>query len=224
MWTWRGTDAIELARRLRVCSAAEVLPVLFPGTVRDQTLMIEAAAMGNTAYLMKPLRRASLTRALCRLLRWTDGAVLVASAGMGQIQADVLLAEDNLTNQKVATMMLLRRFGCRTDVVGNGEDALAAMRRKRFDVVLMDCQMPGMDGWATAAAIRELERGEARIPIIALPENALTGDRERCLEAGMDDCLAKPLSLAQLHAQLTKWAAPGKSARAGGGPSAEDSV
>ena len=210
-----GTDAIRLARRMRASCTAAVLPVVFLGTVRDPTMMTEAAAMGSTAYLMKPLRKASLTRALCRLIRRRDGSVLEAPEGMGQIQADVLLAEDNVTNQKVATMML-RRFGCRTDVVGNGEAALEAMRRKRYDVVLMDCQMPVMDGWAAAAAIRQLERGKARIPIIALTANALAGDRERCLEAGMDDYLTKPLSLAQLHAQLTKWV-PGELARKCGG-------
>ena len=170
---------------------------------------------------MKPLRKASLTRALCRLIRRTEGSALEGPERLEQIPAEVLLAEDNVTNQKVATMML-RRFGCRTDVVGNGEDALAAMRRKRYDVVLMDCQMPVMDGWATATAIRELERGQERIPIIALTANALAGDRERCLEAGMDDYLTKPLSLTQLHAQLAKWVAPGQFARAGGGPSAQD--
>jgi PAS domain S-box-containing protein len=215
-----GTDAMELARRMRARSTAAVLPVVFLGTVRDQRLMTEAAGLGGTAYLMKPLRKASLTRALCRLIRRADGSFLEAPAKIEQIAADVLLAEDNVTNQRVA-MMMLRRFGCRIDVVSNGEDALAAIGRKRYDVVLMDCQMPVMDGWATAAAIRELERGRRRVPIIALTANALAGDRERCLRAGMDDYLTKPLSLLQLHAQLTKWAAMPSMAGAAGEPPAE---
>jgi two-component system sensor histidine kinase/response regulator len=203
-----GTDAMELIRRMRARAAAAVLPVVLLGTVRDQTLMTEAAGMGSTAYLLKPLRKATLTRALCRLIRRPDGAPLEEPQPISRIEADVLLAEDNVTNQKVATMML-NRFGCRTDVVGNGEEAIQAMRRKRYDVVLMDCQMPVMDGWATAAAIREFQAGqEDRTPIIALTANALSGDRERCLASGMDDYLAKPLSLLQLHAQLTKWAKP----------------
>jgi CheY-like chemotaxis protein len=201
-----GTDAMVLARNLRARSTADVLPIVFLGAIRDQTRMTEAAGIGSTAYLMKPLRKASLTRALCRLIRRADGSLLEVPPKMDQISASVLLAEDNLTNQKVATMML-RRFGCRTDVVDNGADALDAVRRRQYDVVLMDCQMPVMDGWATAAAIRELERGQARVPIIALTANAPIGDRERCLAAGMDDYLTMPLSLLKLHEQLTKWAA-----------------
>ena len=204
-----GTDPMELARQLRARSTAAVLPLVFLGTVRDQTLMTEAAGMGSSAYLMKPLRKASLTRALCRLIRRPDGAEMTPVAGFDGVQADVLLAEDNLTNQKVALMML-RRLGCRADVVTNGEEALAAVRSKRYDMVLMDCQMPVMDGWAAAAAIRAGESNGTHTPIIALTANALSGDRERCMAAGMDDYLTKPLSLLQLQAQLTKWATPGE--------------
>jgi CheY-like chemotaxis protein len=165
--------------------------------------------MGSTAYLMKPLRKASLTRALCRMIRRPDGAEMTALTSLGGVTADVLLAEDNLTNRKVALMML-QRLGCRTDVVANGAEALEAVRSKRYDLVLMDCQMPVMDGWAAAAAIRAGEREGTRLPIVALTANALSGDRERCMEAGMDDYLTKPLSLIQLHEQLTKWATPGE--------------
>ena len=204
-----GIDPLAFARQLRARSTAPVLPLVFLGTVRDQSLMTEVAGMGGTAYLMKPLRKASLTRALCRLIRRPDGVEAVTGPALSGVDADVLLAEDNLTNRKVALMML-RRLGCRTDVVANGADALAAVRKKRYDLVLMDCQMPVMDGWAAAAAIREGEGDGYHTPIIALTANALSGDRERCLEAGMDDYLTKPLSLLQLHAQLTKWASPGE--------------
>ncbi|MFN0102885.1 MAG: response regulator [Bryobacteraceae bacterium] len=210
-----GIDALELARRMRARSAADILPVVFLASVRDQRLMTEAAGMGSAAYLMKPLRKARLTRALCRLVR-PDGASAQAPPALSTLSADVLLAEDNITNQKVATMML-RRIGCRTDIVGNGEEALAAIGRKRYDLILMDCHMPVMDGWAAATAIRELERGRTRTPIIALTANAMTGDRERCIQAGMDDYLTKPLSLPQLHAQLTKWAAPAELLHSRGG-------
>jgi two-component system sensor histidine kinase/response regulator len=163
--------------------------------------------MGSAAYVMKPLRKVSLTRALCRLIRHFDSGEQESSPSFAAIPADVLLAEDNFTNQKVALMML-KRFGCRTDAVSNGEEALDLIRQKHYDLVLMDCQMPIMDGWATAAAIRELEHGAPRVPIIALTANALSGDKERCLQAGMDDYISKPLSLIELHTQLTKWIAP----------------
>ncbi len=201
--------ATVLARHMRARSSAALLPLLFVGSVRDQNLMTEAAGMGSAAYLRKPLRKAPLTRALCRLVRRPGGLPHEASAADGaqqlpQLGGSILLAEDNLTNQKVAQMMLLR-FGCTVQIAANGEEALSAVRARSFDVILMDCQMPVMDGWSAASAIREWERPDKRTPIIALTANALAGDRQRCLDSGMDDYLTKPLSLTELHAQLIKW-------------------
>jgi CheY-like chemotaxis protein len=204
-----GTDAIELSRRIRARSTAEVLPLVFMAAVRDQTLMTEAAGLGCTAFLMKPLRKATLTRALCRLVRNRGEAENEVPAPLKEIAANVLLAEDNLTNQQIALLML-KRIGCQTDAVSNGADALEYIRKKRYDLVLMDCQMPVLDGWATAAAIRALEEGQSRVPIIALTNNAMTEDKERCRKAGMDECLTKPLSLLALHSVLTKWALPAR--------------
>ncbi|MBL8238059.1 MAG: response regulator [Bryobacterales bacterium] len=202
-----GADAIDLSRRMRARSTADLLPVVFMAAVRDQTLMTEAAGMGSTAFIVKPLRKASLTRALCRLIRRTEGAELEAPTVLQSIPAKVLLAEDNATNQKVALMML-SRLGCTTDAVGNGQDVLDLIREKRYDVILMDCQMPVLDGWATASAIRAFEDGNSRVPIIALTANSLSGDKELCLQAGMDDYLPKPISLLELHARLSKWVSP----------------
>jgi signal transduction histidine kinase/FixJ family two-component response regulator len=112
----------------------------------------------------------------------------------------VLLAEDNLVNAKLATR-LLERLGCRVDVASNGQEALHMVQSIPFDIVFMDCQMPELDGFEATRAIREWERTSsidgstaARLPIIALTANAMRGDRERCLEAGMDDYITKPLS------------------------------
>jgi len=117
----------------------------------------------------------------------------------------VLLAEDNPVNQLVARGMLTK-LGCDTEVALNGALAVEAMTRTRFDVILMDCQMPVMDGLEAARAIRESERsaGQARIPIVALTANALPGDRERCLAAGMDDYLSKPVTLERLRSALAQ--------------------
>jgi two-component system sensor histidine kinase/response regulator len=117
----------------------------------------------------------------------------------------VLLAEDNLANQRV-TRAQLQRLGCDVDVVGGGREAVAAVSRRRYDVVLMDCQMPGVDGFAATREIREREGGAAGVPIVALTANALRGDRERCLAAGMDDYLAKPAELASLREVLNRHA------------------
>jgi signal transduction histidine kinase/CheY-like chemotaxis protein len=118
--------------------------------------------------------------------------------------AHVLLVEDNPVNQLVARR-LLERLGCRVDVVGDGREAVAAAQEHRYALILMDCHMPNMDGFDATKAIREREAGAPRTPIIALTANAIDGDRERCLAAGMDDYLAKPLRLDQLVAQLGQW-------------------
>ena len=117
----------------------------------------------------------------------------------------VLLAEDNVFNQKVA-QMTLGRFGCRVDTVANGAEALRMAQDFLYDVILMDCQMPEMDGYAATACIRALEGAAASVPIIAMTAHAMPGDRERCLEAGMDDYLSKPVRADDLREMLLRWA------------------
>jgi CheY-like chemotaxis protein/HPt (histidine-containing phosphotransfer) domain-containing protein len=120
----------------------------------------------------------------------------------------VLVAEDNVVNQRVAVGML-KRAGCRADTVANGRDALAAVAHTDYDLVLMDVQMPGMDGPEAAAEIRRFEVGSGRrVPIVALTAHAFAEDRARCLAAGMDDCLEKPLVGDRLAAVLERWGRP----------------
>src|SRR5579884_2168605 len=111
----------------------------------------------------------------------------------------VLVVEDSLINQRVALGML-KKLGYPADVADNGREALAALERFAYAAVLMDCQMPEMDGFAAAAAIRAREGDARRMPIIAMTANAMLGDRERCLDAGMDDYIAKPLRVQDLAA------------------------
>jgi len=119
--------------------------------------------------------------------------------------AKVLLVEDNAINQVVARTML-QALGCKVESAGNGLEALKCIEHARFDLVFMDCQMPEMDGYAATGEIRRHERGGgSRMPIIALTANALEGDRERCLAAGMDDYLAKPYVRDQLIAMMQRW-------------------
>jgi two-component system, sensor histidine kinase and response regulator len=109
----------------------------------------------------------------------------------------ILVAEDNAINRKVA-LSLLERMGHQVDTVCDGEQAVATVAQAEYDLVLMDCQMPRMDGYAAARAIRQSERGR-RLPIVAMTANAMAIDRKRCLEAGMDDFLSKPVSTRRLY-------------------------
>jgi two-component system, sensor histidine kinase and response regulator len=168
------------------------------------------------SWLSKPVRRDQLRAVLgpafglpaepgAAALRPEPAAAGPAAAVTGLA---VLLAEDNRVNRQVALGML-ERLGCRVQAVGNGADAVTLAGRNHVDLVLMDCQMPGMDGYAAARALRE-RFPAAQLPIVALTADAMEGTRERCLAAGMDDYLTKPLRLEQLQAALTRWARPGR--------------
>ncbi len=119
----------------------------------------------------------------------------------------VLLAEDNKINQRLA-LKLLSKLGCNAVAVSNGSEAVAALNNAEFDVVLMDCQMPLMDGYEATRAIRGLSPELSGIPVIALTAHAMEGDRQRCLEAGMNDYLTKPVNRKQLASALSRWASP----------------
>lgn len=119
----------------------------------------------------------------------------------------ILLAEDNPTNRIVA-LAQLKKLGYAADAVNDGADAVEAVRRSGYDLVLMDCQMPGMDGFEATRRIRQSQRRD--IPIIALTASAMSGDREQCLEQGMDDYLSKPVDLVSLAEKLDKWLAAGQ--------------
>ena len=126
----------------------------------------------------------------------------------------VLIAEDDITNQRVL-LAILKRFGCRADAVANGKEALASLRAIPYDLLLLDCQMPELDGYETAARIRDPRCGVSNpaIPIVALTAHAVKGDREKCLAAGMNDYLAKPVQPLTLGVVLKRWLTP-----AGAGP------
>lgn len=196
----------------------------------------QAVHMGFHATLRRPFRQAALQEALLFALErrhYMLGAADAAPAGDGAVLAPgpaapslVLLVEDNLINQKVA-LHQLSRLGYVAHVASNGEEALKALALHDYALVLMDCQMPLLDGFEATRRIRAAERanGSLRLPVVAMTANAAEGDRERCLAAGMDDYLAKPIVRETLAALLRHYvplpaqavAAAGASARTGTG-------
>jgi CheY-like chemotaxis protein/HPt (histidine-containing phosphotransfer) domain-containing protein len=175
--------------------------------------------VGIATHLTKPVDQRELLSAIGRALAREPGqrAALPASmlpAELPERRLHVLLAEDNVVNQRLAAS-LLRRRGHKVTIAANGREALAAVTAQPFDVVLMDVQMPEMGGFEATAAIRALEtqRQAPRMPIIAMTAHAMKGDRERCLAAGMDEYLTKPLDPRHLCALVEQMA--------GGTPAAE---
>ncbi|MEO8450394.1 MAG: response regulator [Gemmatimonadota bacterium] len=173
-----------------------------------------AAEIGFAAYLMKPASPDALRRALATAL----GTPGIPSIGPGPQPAArparaggarrILLAEDNVVNQKVAVRML-ERLGCQVDVAANGLEAVALWRKLPYDLVFMDCQMPEMDGFDAVRAIRRAEGPDRRrTPVVALTANAMAEDRDRCLAAGMDDYVAKPVRVEDLNTVLNRFGIP----------------
>ncbi len=119
-------------------------------------------------------------------------------------EVSVLLVEDNMVNRKLA-VLILERIGCKVDVAIHGAEGVEKFQSGNYQAIFMDCQMPVMDGYEATAAIRELESGESRIPIIAVTANAMKGDKEKCLESGMDDYIPKPLRPNDLQEAVSRW-------------------
>jgi two-component system sensor histidine kinase/response regulator len=167
--------------------------------------------LGVAAYLTKPVRQTELLDAILTALgtRPTKEAapalVTRHSLRENSLPLRILLAEDNTVNQVLAVRLLEKR-GHRVTVAGNGKEALAALEKDSFDLVLMDVQMPEMDGFEATAAIREIEKTSGNhLPVIAMTAHAMAGDRERCLEAGMDDYIAKPIRPQELEELLKRF-------------------
>jgi len=197
-------DGFELATAVRADRALAATRLLILTSAGQRGDGERCRQLGIQAYLTKPIARADLVEAVGTVLAGTVSApgeadlVTRHSIAESRHSLRILLAEDNPVNQQVATAMLLKR-GHQVDVVSNGREAVDAVTRERYDVVLMDIQMPEMDGFEATAKIRALPQGRT-LPIIALTAHALSGERERCLERGMSGYLAKPFKAHDLFA------------------------
>ena len=208
-------DGIELARRIRADSRFDAARLVMLTSLGRRGDAARAREVGIAGYLTKPVGSSLLFNTLATVVGrepTLTHAQIVTRHTCREAdvlgEALVLLVEDNPVNQTVASRMLAK-LGYRSDVAGNGREALAALDRVTYDLILMDCQMPVMDGFAATAAVREHPNG-GDVPIVAMTANAMRGDRDRCLERGMDDYLPKPVKLRDLQAVLRRWLAPGQ--------------
>jgi CheY-like chemotaxis protein/anti-sigma regulatory factor (Ser/Thr protein kinase) len=210
-----GMDGLELARAIKDDPDLAGVKLLLLSSWAEAGHNGDGHEAGIDARLLKPIRASRLLAQLVALLgRGSTAAPLSPKrtapeppASPPTRSARILVAEDNAVNQKLIARILEKK-GHRVDVVGNGREAVDAVMKVGYDLVLMDVQMPEMDGLEATRRIRAADRpAVARIPIIALTANAMQGDQERCLSAGMDDYLSKPVKPADLTATLDRWLA-----------------
>jgi two-component system, sensor histidine kinase and response regulator len=203
-------DGFGLASRVKddPCCGNVVIMMLSSSGFRGDSA--RCRELGLAAYLTKPVKQSQLLDAIMLALgtpaEKSAAAPLITRHTLAPSRArfNILLAEDNIINQKLAVRILENR-GHKVTVVGNGREALEALDKAEYDVVLMDVQMPELDGFQATAAIRAKELGgKAHLPIVAMTAHAMAGDREKCLMAGMDDYVAKPLKPVDLFQTLER--------------------
>ena len=210
-------DGAELGRWIKDCPEISQIPLVMMTSMGRRGDAAWFQQLGFTGYFTKPVRQSHLRACLAlirgRVARDRELAAdrlisqhLIGEAARRRVR--ILLAEDNAVNQRVALAML-KKLGYRADAVANGLEAIMALRDIPYDLVLMDCQMPELDGYEATRQIRAPDSGVLRptVPIVAMTANAMKGDREKCLEAGMDDYIAKPVQRGELAETLERWLA-----------------
>jgi CheY-like chemotaxis protein/HPt (histidine-containing phosphotransfer) domain-containing protein len=221
-------DGVMLARAIKSEPAIAGTKLIMLSSLGEQLEPEELRSVGINACLVKPAKQSCLFDCIADALgaeRAAAESPIVAkensNAPLLPHKGRILLAEDNTINQDVA-LGQLDRLGYTADVVANGREVLDSLNRVSYDIILMDCMMPEMDGYEATKRIRENERQNAkrRLHIIAMTANAMQGDRDKCIAAGMDDYVSKPVQLAELRRAIEKWnghdsaAANGKAAPA----------
>ena len=201
-------NGLELVQAIHADRAIAGLPTIMMTSLGREDQIAAARQAGAVAYLGKPVRRDEFRNVVVEALHPSKGRASGAP-GAPRVQirfaGRVLVAEDNPVNQEVAVGML-ESLGLTVDVADNGREAVDRFAEASYDLILVDCQMPELDGYAATAEIRRREQALGlHVPIVALTANALEGDREICIAAGMDDYLAKPFSREQLTATLVRW-------------------
>jgi PAS domain S-box-containing protein len=200
-----GMDGVELAEAISMAPSLRSARLVMLTSTVDRRLAAREAGVHH--YLQKPVRRARLLETIAEAMSGLEPEPEAPEpeAGVPERAGRLLIVEDNAVNQRVLEAMLAKR-GFAADCAGNGREALSALAMGDYALVFMDCQMPEMDGYQATGAIRAREEGSGEhLPVVAMTAHALKGDRERCLAAGMDDYLSKPLRPAELDAVLERW-------------------
>ena len=207
-------DGFEFAEKVRSdVDISQTLLILVTAFDRP-TQSEEAKKLGFSAYVTKPIKQSELYNAILAAVNPSSNLLLDTSQRSSKPKIEtnpsgsgcrILVAEDNAVNQMLI-LAQLRKMGYAAHAVANGHEVLTALSETKYDLVLMDCQMPELDGFETTRAIRSLEKdSEISIPIIALTANAMTEDRERCLSSGMNDYLSKPTKKEILESTIQRW-------------------
>ena len=203
-------DGMALAQAVRLDPAISGLRLVLMSELGRAFTAGELGAAGFSECLVKPMRQAALYDGLLRALGKAAPAASEPQRGI-PVRGNaarrffrVLVAEDNIVNQKVAVAQL-HKLGYEADVAADGVEALEALKRIPYDLVFMDCQMPEMDGFQATAELRKREGDRKHTPVVAMTASALEGDREKCLSAGMDDYIAKPVRIEDFEKVLARW-------------------
>jgi CheY-like chemotaxis protein len=208
-----GMDGFKLVERIRQKPELGTATIMMLSSAGHRGDAERCQELGVSAYLLKPIRQSELREAIARVLgaKEQKGAIpLITRYSLQDAREPasslrILLAEDNLVNQRLATRLLEKR-GHFVVVAGNGREAVTAFERESFDLVLMDLQMPEMDGFEATTEIREKEKATgSHLPIVALTAHAMKGDREKCLAGGMDGYLTKPIRPQELDELLESY-------------------
>jgi two-component system sensor histidine kinase/response regulator len=201
-------DGFEVAKRLKESPYGEDLRIILLTSMGSKGDAAQCAKFGVSAYLVKPVKQSDLLDAILMALGYPadEKVPLITRYTIEEARKRlrILVVEDNVVNQKVASAMLEKR-GHGVVIASNGREALGFLDKENFDLILMDVQMPEMDGFEATRLIRQREKEDGgQIPIVAMTAHAMKGDRERCLEAGMDDYVSKPIRDANLFSVIQK--------------------
>ena len=208
-------ELLNTVRSIRAQENLSSLPIIVCQSSRESSVRHELYDSGANHVLTNPVKQSTLFNSLIETFQYHDtfektstphNNILKDSTTVALLTYRLLLVEDNVVNQKIA-IRLLAKMGFDAEIANDGQEAFDILKNESYDLVLMDCQMPVMDGFEATRAIRhdEFEAKKKHTPIIAMTANAMLGDKERCLAAGMDDYVTKPINTSILTAALERW-------------------